>query len=75
MNTKEMPVRELRERALKVLAKELGPVGLIRFLQDCQTGKGDYTKDRERWLRGVRFEDVAQRIRSRRKGSRKTKPG
>jgi hypothetical protein len=67
MKTREMPTRELRQRALRALAKELGPVGLIRYLQDCQTGSGDYTKERARRLSGVTFNDVARRITSRRK--------
>ena len=68
MKTRETPMRELRQRALRALAKELGPVGLIRYLQDCQPGRGDYTKERARRLAGVTFDDVAKRLAAGRRG-------
>jgi hypothetical protein len=68
MRTKELPPRELRQRALRALARELGPVGLVRYLQDTQPGSGDYTKERARRLAGVTFNDVARRLTARRRG-------
>jgi hypothetical protein len=68
MRTKEMPTRELRRRGFRVLAEELGPVGFIRFLQDSQAGRGDYTKERARRLSGVTFDHVAKRLTARRRG-------
>ena len=32
---------------LKTLSQELGPIGMIRFLQQLETGAGDYTKERQ----------------------------
>jgi hypothetical protein len=35
---------------LAVLARELGPVDLVRFLQQFEAGEGDYSRDRGNWL-------------------------
>jgi len=52
------------ELARSILARELGPEGLIRFLN--LTGNGiDYTRDRHLWQVGTTVEDVLQRIRKR----------
>lgn len=50
MNTSTMSLEELRQRGLAALAKELGPVGMVRFLQQFETGSGDYTAERHQWL-------------------------
>lgn len=38
---------QIRLAGLKALNWELGPVGMIRFLQQFETGSGDYTKERQ----------------------------
>ena len=50
MSTSTMSLEELRQRGLAALAKELGPVGMVRFLQQFETGSGDYTAERHQWL-------------------------
>ena len=50
MNVAAMSLEELRQRGIAVLAKELGPVGMIRFLQQYESGEGDYSQDRHQWL-------------------------
>ena len=52
MNSKvtEMTMDEIKQAGIDVLARELGPYGLVRFLRQFETGKGDYTKDRDQWL-------------------------
>ena len=37
---------EIRMKGFEALTKALGPVGMIRFLQQFDLGEGDYTKDR-----------------------------
>ena len=34
----------LRKMGLEALCKSLGPLGIVRFLQDYETGTGDYTE-------------------------------
>lgn len=33
-----------------MLAKALGPIGMVRFIQSFDLGRGDYTKERSQWL-------------------------
>lgn len=44
-----MTTAEIREAAIDAILRELGPVGLIRFMQERTPGSGDYVKDREAW--------------------------
>ena len=67
MNTREMTLEQIRQTGLAVLMRELGPVGMIRFLQQFETGHGDYSKDRHQCLQGRKVHDIAKDIRQRRK--------
>ncbi len=53
-----MSLEEIRITGLKVLHRELGPVGLVRFLQLFNAGYGDYTKDRDQWLDQISLDDL-----------------
>lgn len=64
-----MNTTELRQRGLDALVKELGYVGMVRFLQQFETGKGDYTKERQQWLSDVTLEDMTHTIQSHHKGA------
>ena len=46
----EMTLEEVRLIGLKALARDLGSVGMVRFLQQFETGQGDYTAERHTWL-------------------------
>ena len=37
---------ELRRAGIDALARALGPVGMARFLQQFDSGQGDYTTER-----------------------------
>ena len=39
---------EICQAGLDALVCALGPVGMIRFLQQFETGRGDYTTERQR---------------------------
>lgn len=41
---------EIRQKGLEALRRELGPVGMIRFLQQFETGRGDYARERHAWV-------------------------
>lgn len=57
---------EIRQSGLKALTRELGPVGLIRFLQQFETGQGNYTLERETWLTETDMQAVVDKIRQKR---------
>jgi hypothetical protein len=40
----------LRQAGLDALRRDLGAAGMVRFLQQFEMGKGDYTAERWQWL-------------------------
>ena len=55
----------LRKMGLEALHKSLGPLGMVRFLQQYETGTGDYTKERDLWLRDIDIESIAAELKNR----------
>lgn len=47
MITIATPLNQIRQLGLEALLEKLG---MVRFLQQFETGHGDYTSDREQWL-------------------------
>jgi hypothetical protein len=41
-----MTPAQLRRAGLAALIRELGPIGMVRFLQQLETGSGDYSAER-----------------------------
>jgi len=64
-----MTLEQVRLVGLRSLSRDLGPVGLVRFLQQFETGYGDYTEERHRWLGERTVQDLVQEIERRRKTS------
>jgi len=48
------------------LRKELGYVGMVRFLHQFDEGSGDYTKERHQWQDGLTVVDIMAQIKERR---------
>lgn len=65
MNAHTMSLEEIRITGMEALARELGIVGMIRFLQQFETGHGDYSKDRHQWLDNQDMSSVIKRIQER----------
>ncbi len=51
---------QIRRIGLDVLGKSLGPVGMVRFLQQFEIGSGNYTKDRDQWLKGLNVKTIVK---------------
>ncbi|MCI0391377.1 MAG: hypothetical protein MOB07_21760 [Acidobacteria bacterium] len=66
MNTQEMTLEQIRVVGMEALARELGPTGLIRFLQMFEKGQGNYTEEREEILPPLTATEIAERIGQRR---------
>ena len=60
---------ELRRQGLEALTQALGYVGMVRFLQQFDSGHGDYTKARHQWQDELTVTDVMALIKKRRKQS------
>lgn len=71
MNAQLMTPQQIRVAGLAALTRELGLVGMIRFMQQFETGQGDYSSDRHQWLDQYTVDDIAKIVREK-KGSYKT---
>ena len=67
MDVSNLSDEQIRELGLRALLKELGQVSTIRFLQQFETGHGDYTQDRSQWLGNLSVDELVEKIESRRK--------
>lgn len=54
---------EIRQAGSAALVRELGVVGMIRFVQMLCPGSGDYTRDRHAWLDGLTVDDFVRETR------------
>lgn len=67
MSAHAMPLKEIRRLGLDALMRQLGPVGMVRFLQQFETGAGDYAAERHQWLERRSVEDLAREMREQRR--------
>ena len=62
-------LNEIRKRGIEALAKALGPIGMVRFIQSFDLGKGDYTKERFQWLEQD-MDEIIDEIERKRQGQK-----
>jgi hypothetical protein len=55
-------IEQIRKDGIDVLIKKLGPDGMIRFIQQFDSGRGDYTRDRHVILDSYTIEDIINEI-------------
>lgn len=49
---------EIRREGLSALRRKLGRAGMIRFLQQFETGSGDYAVERHKWTDRTSLSDL-----------------
>jgi hypothetical protein len=64
MQIREMSDQDFQRHALAILQRELGAEGFARFLRLYRSGRGDYTKQRDEFLKGVTIDDIVEQVRS-----------
>ena len=62
MSTETLNPSTIRKLGLEALAKALGPIGMVRFLQQFETGTGNYTKERALWLKDLDVKTIVEEI-------------
>lgn len=67
MDIRKMTLEQIRQAGLEALVRELGPAGAVRFLQQFETGHGDYSTERHTWLGKQDVRTLAEKIRQQRK--------
>ena len=58
MNTQTLVPSRIKRRGMEVLARELGAAGMVEFMQQFSSGRGDYSKDRRKVLDGLSVDEV-----------------
>ena len=53
---------QIRQHGLEVLKRELGVVGMVRFMQQFTSGKGDYSVERHQLLDQLTPEEIINQI-------------
>ena len=69
MEIRKASPMQIRQLGIEALTQALGPVGMVRFLQQFDTGSGDYTRDRDELLGDPHSEDIFAQIKERRQQS------
>jgi len=62
MKTETLSFYEIRTIGFEALLRELGPAGAIRFIQQYETGQGDYTRDRKKLLPKKSVREIGSEI-------------
>lgn len=62
MTTESLTLYEIRTIGFEALLRELGPAGAIRFIQQYESGRGDYTRDRKKLLPKKSVRDIGRQI-------------
>ena len=65
MNTQNMTQQQIRLAGIEILGQHMGLTGMIRFLQQTETGYGDYTKERDTLLGDPSMEELVADIQAR----------
>ena len=61
MNIEATNLIQIRQLGVEILSRELGPVGMIKFLQQYEAGYGDYSKERHQWINKLNIDDIAEK--------------
>ena len=65
MKTERMTLEQIRVTGLAALMEKLGPDGMIRFLQQFETGTGDYSTERHQWIDQWDMDTLLAKLRER----------
>jgi len=62
MTTETLTLYEIRTIGFEALLRELGPAGAIRFIQQYESGHGDYTRSRRKLLPKKSVREIGRQI-------------
>ena len=68
MNTQGMSPTKIKMLGVEILNRELGPDGLIEFIQQFDLGHGDYTKERESLFKDDTVQSLGEELLKYQKG-------
>ena len=62
----KLTLDQIRRKGLAALRQALGKAGMIRFLQQFETGSGDYARERHAWVDQTSLDDIRAAANSKR---------
>ena len=71
MTTETLTLYEIRTIGFEALLRELGPAGAIRFIQQYESGRGDYTRNRKKLLSKKSVREIGRQIMKQRQSKAK----
>ena len=71
MTTGILTLYEVRMIGFEVLLRELGPADAIRFIQQYESGYGDYTRDRKKLLPKNSVREIGRQVMKQRQSKAK----
>jgi hypothetical protein len=71
MTTDTLTLYEIRTVGFEALLRELGPAGAIRFIQQYESGHGDYTRNRKKLLPKKSVREIGKQIMKQRQHKQK----
>ncbi len=60
----EMTDEQFERYTLSVLERELGPLGMARYLRTHAATDVDYTRDRHKWIDHLTFNEILEQART-----------
>jgi hypothetical protein len=61
MSSTARDLATIRRMGIEALVEKLGPVGMVEFVRQFDSGYGDYTKERHEWLDKIDIEAIKNR--------------
>jgi DNA-directed RNA polymerase len=58
-------INSIRRLGIDALTEKLGPIGMVEFMRQFDSGYGDYTKERDTWLDNLTIEEISNEIKKR----------
>ena len=55
-------LEQIRTEGLEALRQRLGRADMIRFLQQFETGQGDYSSERHQWVDSTALDDIRREL-------------
>jgi hypothetical protein len=59
----QMTDEQFEQHTRAILARELGPLGMARYLRTHGLTSGDYTRDRHKWLGHLTIDQIQEEAR------------
>ena len=66
MSSRTRDINTIRKIGLEALLERLGPVDMVEFMQQFDSGYGNYTRERSAWLDNISIETIIKQARTKR---------